>query len=301
MRIPVRTLLVALAAGCGVPTETYVAKQTEAEKYRKAYEDETEKAADHARKIADLSARISLLEEEGRSLSERIQAAEVNLTAKQADLRATQERTAELEALVAQLGRSRAQLDQARRLLEARSAEHERLAGSLREEIESGRIEVSELRGRMTVKMADQVLFASGSAAVGRDGRAALRKIAEAFRGTKGRIVRVEGHTDDLPVAEGSPFPTNWELSTARALAVVRVLQEWGVDPTLLAACGYGEYQPVASNETADGRARNRRIEIVLAPPEGMVLAPAPIAAAPRPPRRAPAAARPPAKPAPAP
>jgi chemotaxis protein MotB len=74
----------------------------------------------------------------------------------------------------------------------------------------------------------------------------------------------VEGHTDDVPI-KSAAFPSNWELSAARAIAVVRFLQDQGVDPAKLAAAGYGEYQPIAGNDTPEGRAQNRRIEITLA------------------------------------
>jgi chemotaxis protein MotB len=117
----------------------------------------------------------------------------------------------------------------------------------------------------MTVKMKDKILFSSGSARIGKDGQEALRAIAEVLAGVQDKVVRVEGHTDDVPLGRG-PFATNWELSTARALAVVRLLQDAGVDPARLAAAGYGEFQPIASNGTPEGRSENRRIEIVLAP-----------------------------------
>ena len=85
----------------------------------------------------------------------------------------------------------------------------------------------------------------------------------------KGKIIRVEGHTDDVPTDPKGPYPTNWELSLARAMAVVSHLQEHGVDPTLLSAAGYGQYHPISKNDTADHRSQNRRIEIVLAANNG--------------------------------
>jgi chemotaxis protein MotB len=150
--------------------------------------------------------------------------------------------------------------------LEKRSTEYEALASSLDSEIKAGRIQVSELQGKVTVRMAERVLFPSGSATVSREGRATLAKIAGAFKDVKGRIIRVEGHTDSVPI-KTARFPSNWELSSARAIAVVRILQEHGVDPTLLGAAGYAQYQPLASNENEEGRAQNRRIEISLAAP----------------------------------
>jgi chemotaxis protein MotB len=120
----------------------------------------------------------------------------------------------------------------------------------------------------MTVQLKDKILFASGSARVGKEGQEALTKIADALKTVQGRIVRVEGHTDDVPTG-GGQFPTNWELSLARAMAVVRSLQDAGVDPTMLSAAGYGQYQPLVPNDTPEHKSQNRRIEIVLAPSLG--------------------------------
>ena len=118
----------------------------------------------------------------------------------------------------------------------------------------------------MTVKMKDKILFASGSARIGKEGQDALAKVADAFKNLSGKIVRVEGHTDDVRTDPKGPFPTNWELSLGRAMAVVRYLQDRGVDPTLLSAAGYGQYHPIAPNDSPENRSLNRRIEIVLAP-----------------------------------
>jgi len=277
-----------LLAGC-VAEDKYLAKVAEAEQLQRRYQDESQKNADLAVKIAELSGRIGALEEESRQLSDRVRAEELNLSAKQADLRAAQRRLEEQQALIQQLVRSKVLLEKAKAELEKRSGEYEQLAQALREEISAGQIEISELRGRMTLRLKDQILFASGSVAINREGRAALDHVAGALRGIRGRTIRVEGYTDDVPTSPSGPYPSNWELSTARAVAVVRYLQERGVDPTLLAAAGYGEFHPVAGNDTPDGRSQNRRIEIVLAASiDGMPPMEVEPSAPPRPARRAP-------------
>lgn len=288
MRLAALSSALFLAAGC-VAEDKYLAKVAEAEQLQRRYQDESQKNADLAVKIAELSGRIGALEEESRMLSERVRAEEMNLSAKQADLRAAQRRLEEQQALIQQLVRSKVLLEKAKAELEKRSGEYEQLAQALREEIAAGQVELSELRGRMTLRLKDQILFASGSAAINREGRAALDRVASALRGIRGRTLRVEGYTDNVPVGPSGPYPSNWELSTARAVAVVRYLQERGVDPTLLAAAGYGEFHPVAPNDTPEGRSQNRRIEIVLAasidglPPTEVEAAPAPARRAPRP------------------
>lgn len=270
---PLAALAVA-AAGC-VSTETYRQKEAEASRLRRSWEEESAKRAALQEKLAELQARLDALVADATSLRDRIRAEEGTLSMKESELRAARARLVELQALVDELSRSKRKLEAAKAELERKSGEYEQLATSLRGEIEAGRVELMELRGRTTVKMKDRILFASGSATLGADGREALRKVAEALRGVEGRMIRVEGHTDDVPTGHGGPFASNWELSAARALAVVRFLQNQGVDPTRLSGAGHGEYQPLAPNDTPEGRSQNRRIEIVLAPLDGAVPVPA--------------------------
>jgi chemotaxis protein MotB len=203
------------------------------------------------------------------------------LEAKKAEADAAQQKARELQKQIDELSASKNKLESAKAALEQKSSElekksseYETMAAALRGQIESGRVELTELRGKMTVKMKDKILFSSGSATIGKDGKSALAAVAEVLRGVEGKVFRVEGHTDDVPLGRGAY--TNWELSTARALAVVRYLQDQGVDPARLAAAGYGEFKPIAPNDTAEGRSQNRRIEIVLAPDDAPDAAAAP-------------------------
>jgi chemotaxis protein MotB len=169
--------------------------------------------------------------------------------------------------LQGQLTASQQQLDQVlkdKAQLEQKSSEYEQLAGSLKGQIEAGQVELSELKGKMTVRLKDQILFSSGSTVINKAGKEALDKVAEAFKSLQGRNVVVAGYTDNVPTGPRSAFKSNWELSTARALAVVKYLQEQGVAPVQLGAAGFSEYRPVATNETPEGRSMNRRIEIAL-------------------------------------
>jgi chemotaxis protein MotB len=247
---------------------TFDKKAAESNKFRQDWEDEVAKRAVLEEKIKAMQGQLD-------ALTSEVHSAEGNLTTKETELRTARDRLGELQALVDELSKSKKKLEAAKAELEKKSGEYEQLASALKGEIEEGRVELMELRGRTTVKMKDKILFASGSATIGTDGRAALRKVAEALRGLQRKTIRVEGHTDNVPTGSGGPFPTNWELSTARALAVVHFLQEAGVDPTRLSGAGYSEYQPIGPNDTPDGRSQNRRIEIVLVPLEGVAAAPA--------------------------
>jgi chemotaxis protein MotB len=143
------------------------------------------------------------------------------------------------------------------------------LVRDMREEVEQGQVKITQLADRLSVVMVDKVLFPSGDAEITTDGVDVLERIGMALKDTQNRIIRVEGHTDSLPTRRRlqERFPTNWELSTARATNVVRFLQEKvGIEGRRLRAVGMAEYSPVGSNETATGRSQNRRIEIALLP-----------------------------------
>jgi len=137
----------------------------------------------------------------------------------------------------------------------------------MRAALESKDVTISQLQGKLTVNILDRILFDSGEAVLQPGGEAVLQKIAGILAQHPTLKIHVIGHTDNVPIRAGarSRFASNWELSTARALAAVRFLTEnCGVDPRRLGAVGYGEFRPLAENATAEGRAKNRRIAIVI-------------------------------------
>jgi chemotaxis protein MotB len=141
------------------------------------------------------------------------------------------------------------------------------LEDEMRQALESKDVTISELKGKLTVNILDQILFDSGEAELKPEGQKILEKIAGVLMQHTNRQIHVIGHTDDVPIRR--KFASNWELSTARATAAVRFLQEHaGVEPRRLGALGYGEFHPAAPNTTPEGRAKNRRIEIVILPEE---------------------------------
>lgn len=146
---------------------------------------------------------------------------------------------------------------------------YENLVKDLKGEIEKGEIKVTQIRDRLTVNLVEKILFDSGRAEVKPQGKEILKKVGNILKEVKDKDIRVEGYTDNVPIggALRQKFATNWELSTQRATNVLRFLQdEAGVDGTRLAAVGFGEFRPIAGNDTLEGRAENRRIEIVLVP-----------------------------------
>jgi chemotaxis protein MotB len=152
--------------------------------------------------------------------------------------------------------------------LEKLSHTHRKLTEDLKEEIAEGNVKIQELRGMLKVNVVSEILFKSGSHDISGEGERVLAKVADSLKNITDKRIEIQGHTDDRKITGSlkKKYPTNWELSAARATTVVRILQDNGVDPEKLSAAGYGEYHPETSNETPEGRQQNRRIEIVLLP-----------------------------------
>jgi chemotaxis protein MotB len=168
------------------------------------------------------------------------------------------------------------ELTNSHRRIEALLAEKEkvtenqaRMEQQMRTALQSKDVTISELRGSLTVNILDRVLFDSGEAELKPEGEKVLSQVAGVLTQHTNRQIYVIGHTDNVPIRSTvfSRYASNWELSTARATSAVRYLAEQaGVDASRLAAIGSGEYHPVADNGTAEGRAKNRRISIVIVP-----------------------------------
>jgi len=146
---------------------------------------------------------------------------------------------------------------------------YDKLEDKMKDEIAKGDIRLSQSGGRLRVDLVDKVLFDSGEAEISKRGEGVLARVGAVLAAMEDKQIQVSGHTDKTPISGKlvTQFPTNWELSVARATNVVRFLQEKAnVSPDRLVASGYGEFHPIASNKNAAGRARNRRIEILLTP-----------------------------------
>ncbi|HEV3031968.1 MAG TPA: OmpA family protein [Polyangia bacterium] len=218
-------------------------------------------------------------------------AAEVRINAveaKRAALAPQAERAAKLEAENADLKVAKETLEHDKEALahdvEAKTGELAALKGTadklqaqMKEEIARGDVRLTESGGKLRVDLVDKILFESGEATISGRGEGVLARVGAVLAQIDDKTIQVSGHTDNLPLGDKltAQFPTNWELSAARAVTVVRFLTEKAnVPPQRLVASGYGEWSPLASNRSASGRARNRRIEILLTP----ALAPKPMA-----------------------
>jgi chemotaxis protein MotB len=175
---------------------------------------------------------------------------------------------AEKGVLASALQSTKARLEELRKAqaaADARAALFKQLALKFQKMIDAGQLKVTLRNGRMVIQMANDVLFDSGQTDIKSSGKATLAQVADVLRTIQDRRFQVTGDTDNVPIQTAS-YPSNWELSTRRAVEVVHFLVSQGVRPELLSAAGYGEFDPVATNDSPQGRTRNRRIEIVLQP-----------------------------------
>ena len=220
--------------------------------------------------IASLQSSRSSLEQQVRNLESQRESLEKqrdSLTKEKDSLTRENDSLAKerdsLTQQVAALDAQRAQLQATEKQSEAR---YDALLSNLSEELRKGQLQVRQLKGMLTVDVAEQLFFDSGRANLKDTGKQVLQKVAESLKGYEDKAIRIVGHTDNVPITKGlqKVFPSNWELSAARATTVVRFLQDTGIAPERLVATGRAEYAPVSPNDTTEGRQKNRRIEITL-------------------------------------
>jgi chemotaxis protein MotB len=184
---------------------------------------------------------VQRLERAEAHLSENLAAREVELVQRKAELASSERELAKLRGA------------------------YEGLVEDLEAEVASGRIQIEQLRDGLSLNLSQEIMFESGSANLAQGGGAVVRTVAERLQALPNDI-EVRGHTDDVAL-KGSPlYPSNWELAAARAARVARLLVDAGVSPERLSVVSFGQYAPIASNDTPEGRAKNRRIEIALKP-----------------------------------
>lgn len=170
-----------------------------------------------------------------------------------------------LESSVGEMQQALAELSKRKVEADARIAEYRSLLSRFQSLIDAGKLRVKIVEGRMVVELASDVLFAPGAASLSRDGKAAIVEVAGLLATIPDRKFQVEGHTDNVPIST-VVYPSNWELGAARALTVVKTMADAGMPPDRISAASFGDSKPAQANDTAEGRAANRRIEIVVVP-----------------------------------
>lgn len=201
--------------------------------------------------LENTRSRLQLMEEANASAASQLDEKDKKLTENEKAIADQQERLRQLQELI----------DRQKSQTEALRAKMANALGNF----SSDQLSVFTKNGKVYVSLSEKLLFPSGSAVVNQEGKEALEKVAQALNENREINVNIEGHTDSIPIR--LKFEDNWALSVARSTAIVRLLTAtYAVDPARITASGRSQYEPIADNSTPEGRARNRRTEIILAP-----------------------------------
>lgn len=259
------------ASGCLVAESTYLKKVEEADGLSKELAELQQTYKKLALENTALKTRFNRLTEDAAVLAADKKQLEGILRAKSDTLSKNiselRQQVAELKVENDRLKGDVAELQKAKEeKVKEVSGTYEQLLANMKNEIAQGQVTISELKGKLTVNMEAAILFDSGRADVKPEGLEILDKMVETLKKVGDKAIRIEGHTDIIQItgALARTFPTNWELSAARAINVTKFLQQQGIDPRNLSAAAFAEHKPVADNDTKEGRAKNRRIEITL-------------------------------------
>lgn len=177
----------------------------------------------------------------------------------------TSSEKSELEGDVAKMKKALSELEARRLATERRLAEFRELTAKFKQLVDAGKLSIKVRSGRMMIALSTDVLFASGSAKLSADGASAIKEVTQVLRDLSNRNFQIEGHTDNVPI-KTKQFPSNWELASARAMSVLDTMLSNEMSPSRVSIASYGSYDPVAENETPEGRRENRRIAIVIVP-----------------------------------
>lgn len=248
-KVSLLAMVLGTAAACGVSKDKYNAtldelKKCQGDRDTCVSERDSQKAA-YEKQVADLTAERDAEKKARTDIEAALAGMEGNLSTTKKELE---------------------ELRKARAEAEKRLAAFRELTAKFQKMIDSGKIKVQFRKGRMLVELPSGVLFASGKADLSKEGQAALAEVITVLKEFEDRNFMVAGHTDNVPPARSGKYKDNWELSTARAVTVTKFMIQQGMKPENLSAAGMGEHDPVADNATDEGKAQNRRIEIILVP-----------------------------------
>jgi chemotaxis protein MotB len=212
-----------------------------------------------------LGARIDDLEHELARAEEALALAEVRASEAETELAEVLKDRSKLAASVEDMQQALAELKRQRAQAEARAAVYRSVLAKFKEMIDNGKLQVKIVDGRMVLQLQTDILFPSGSAKLSSEGVLVIQQVGKLLSELPDRRFQVEGHTDNVPI-NTKTYPSNWELASARSINVVKEMVAAGMPDSRVSAAAFAETRPTASNQTEEGRAANRRIEIVLVP-----------------------------------
>jgi chemotaxis protein MotB len=267
-------------AGCGVSKDKHAALQKQLDETRtslsRQLDERGETIAELEKDIADKDKRIIELEEEiagkrgelaklTESSTQEAARLQTEVTKLEGELANVLADRSQLKASAQEMKTALAEASKRRAEAERRVAEFRTLLARFKTLIDAGKLRVIIADGKMVLELPTDVLFPSGSAKLSDEGGLAIAEVTGVLIGLTDRRFQVEGHSDNVPI-KTRRFPSNWELASARATVVVNTMMAAGMSGDRISAASFGEFHPVASNDTEEGRAANRRIQIVVVP-----------------------------------
>jgi chemotaxis protein MotB len=259
-------LLTGLASvgGC-VSSKDYEAIKADLAKARSELTDSRGEVKDLGIALQESQTEVDLLNARVADLEEQIAIAELRASDAETQLAEVLKDRSNLEASVDEMRKALAQLNKMRAQAEARAAEYRSVLAKFKTLIDNGKLKAKIVDGRMVLELQTDILFGSGSAKLSDEGAATIREVGGLLGQIPDRRFQVEGHTDNVPIATKA-YPSNWELASARAINVVKEMVDAGLPAKRVSGAAFADSRPTATNETDEGRAQNRRIEIVIVP-----------------------------------
>ena len=258
------TALLMFVTAC-VPQAAFDALRAETDETSDQLSQRNQQLRDAEAKGAALAAQKADLAAALANEKENVDDATLRIARLMAEMASASKDKNKLQASIEEMTVAISDLEKRRAAAEARVAEFKSLLAKFKTLIDAGKLKVRIVDGRMVVVLATDILFGSGSATLSKDGRAALAEVARVLASIEKRSFQVEGHTDTVPIATAQ-YPSNWELAAARAINVLKAMVESGLPAGRVSAASFGDARPAAPNDSTDGKAQNRRIEIIIVP-----------------------------------
>lgn len=258
------TALLMFVTAC-VPQAAFDALRAETDETSDQLSQRNQQLRDAEAKGAALAAQKADLAAALANEKENVDDATLRIARLMAEMASASKDKNKLQASIEEMTVAISDLEKRRAAAEARVAEFKSLLAKFKALIDAGKLKVRIVDGRMVVVLATDILFGSGSATLSKDGRAALAEVARVLASIEKRSFQVEGHTDTVPIATAQ-YPSNWELAAARAINVLKAMVESGLPAGRVSAASFGDARPAAPNDSTDGKAQNRRIEIIIVP-----------------------------------
>lgn len=215
--------------------------------------------------VAERDATIARLEAELATATADLAAGRQQLDDASSKLAGKVAETGALQADIEKMKRALAELEKRKAEADASLKSFKDLVARFQSMIDAGTLRVRVIDGRMVVELATDILFPAGQATLSPEGKKTIAEVGTVLASIAGREFQVAGHTDNVPISTDR-FPSNWDLGAARAITVTRLLIDSGLPATRVSAASYAETKPTDTNDTKEGKARNRRIEIIIVP-----------------------------------